>query len=183
MNITYQEASTSDAGIIAQLHTKSWQKHYRGIYSDDYLDNYLSAERSGVWNERFATANPNMMVLKAIRAEETIGFACTFLQYDQEFGALVDNLHVLHKYQGRGIGRELLRQSAEWVRSTDPNSGIYLYVLKENHPARQFYQNLGATFSPVLTHKNPNGDIDEIFRCSWNTETLIANTSSRENSR
>lgn len=183
MEISYDWASQNDAHTIADLHTRSWQRHYRGIYSDDYLDNHLPAERNRVWTERFTTTDPNMLVIKAMIRNEAIGFACTFLQHDQEFGALVDNLHVLEAYQGLGIGRELLRQSAEWVKSNDRNSGIYLFVLKENHLARHFYQSLDARFSQIIKYKNSQGDIDDIFRCSWNTEALIAKTNSRDNSQ
>lgn len=183
MNIHYQRATADDADTIADLHTRSWQRHYRGIYSDDYLDNLLAAERSEVWTKRFATIDPNMLVIKAMLAENAIGFACTFLQRDQQFGALVDNLHVMQEHQGFGIGRELLRRSAEWVKSNDQNSSIYLFVLKENRSARHFYQSLDATFSPIMHHTNSQGDIDEIFRCSWNIESLIAKTSLREKSR
>ena len=58
--------------------------------------------------------------------EETVGFACTFLNHDSQYGALVDNLHVLKKYQGLGLGRKLMSLSAEWVRMHDPTSDIYL---------------------------------------------------------
>jgi ribosomal protein S18 acetylase RimI-like enzyme len=182
MDIIYQRASKDDAGIIAGLHTRSWQRHYRGIYSDDYLDNLLAGERSAIWTERFAVIDPSMFVLKAMHAEKPIGFACTFLHRDQQFGALVDNLHVLQEYQGLGIGRELLRQSAEWVKSNDQNSGIYLFVLKENLLARQFYQSLDTTFSEIMQYTNSQGDIDEILKCSWNTDVLLAKTRPRENS-
>ncbi|NND33373.1 MAG: GNAT family N-acetyltransferase [Saprospiraceae bacterium] len=171
--IYYEPAGDGDASIIAELHTRSWQRHYRGIYSDFYLDEQVEKERHKIWRKRFAERGNDSYIIKAVHEGTAIGFACTFLDYDQEFGALVDNLHVLEKYQGLGIGRQLLGRSAKWVQKMDSETGIYLYVLDQNLLAKSFYQRLGASMSEILFFDSPDGKKDEVIRCSWNTLELM----------
>ena len=37
----YRNATPDDASTIAEIHTLSWQQNYRGIWSDEYLDDNL----------------------------------------------------------------------------------------------------------------------------------------------
>ena len=67
------------------------------------------------------------------------------MNHDPVYGALLDNLHVAKQYKGRGIGRELIKQSAGWVQQQQPASPYYLWVYEENQAARNFYDRLGAT--------------------------------------
>lgn len=58
MMITYRLATPEDEASIAKLHAESWQKHYRGIFSDAYLDEQVVKERADLWAERFAHLFP-----------------------------------------------------------------------------------------------------------------------------
>jgi hypothetical protein len=42
--IIIQNASSNDSEAIAALHTDSWRRHYRGAYSDAFLDGEVVAE-------------------------------------------------------------------------------------------------------------------------------------------
>jgi GNAT superfamily N-acetyltransferase len=179
MEVRYEPANPTDAQTIADLHTQSWQRHYRGIYSDEYLDHRLADDRREIWSKRFAHPDPAMYLVKAMHDEKAVGFACTFLDYDDNHGALIDNLHVLQPYQKQGIGRQLLKLSAEWVRTHNPDSPIYLLVLDQNERAKRFYKNLQAHLSEVFQYKNPGGGIDHVLRCSWTTGDLILATSEK----
>ena len=46
-------AGRSDAAAIAALHADSWRRHYRGAYSDAFLDGDVHADRLAVWTEQF----------------------------------------------------------------------------------------------------------------------------------
>ena len=52
--VQFREADAQDAAAIAQLHAESWRSAYRGILSDDYLDNQVQSERASLWQSRFA---------------------------------------------------------------------------------------------------------------------------------
>lgn len=171
-DIFYSSATAANAEEIAALHTLSWQRHYKNFYPKTYLENEVPEERRKVWLDRFSHDNPKRSVIKAQWQNKIIGFACTYLNSDQKYGALVDNLHVLQEYQGLGIGKKLLALSASWVFKTDPQSAIYLYVLEDNIPARKFYQHLKAIMSEPFLYDNPNGFQDRVIRCSWDTKVL-----------
>ena len=174
MLIEYKLADPSDAISIAKLHALSWQRHYRGIYPDHYLDDEVTSERLKTWQDRFSIVDERRLIIKAVDiSEKIIGFVCTFLDEDPIYGALVDNLHVLKEYQKQGVGRQLLRMSAEWVSQQRRSSAIYLYVLDQNHAAKAFYEKMGAQISEVFPYQNPAGKYDQIVRCSWMPMDLI----------
>ena len=174
MNISFRHATPDDALLIAHVHATSWQTHYRGICTDQYLDHEVVDDRSKVWLERFASANTNQHVLLAIgEHNQTVGFVCTFYDYHKEYGAYLDNLHVVTEYQGLGIGKILMRESAKWVKSKDPKSTLYLHVLDKNESAIVFYQRLGGKMINRYMMETPWGQKDMIRDYIWDLDQLI----------
>ena len=160
--ITYRPATVADADRIAVLHARSWQQTYRGIMPDEFLNNEVDAERLEIWQERFAEQPPDRHIIVAEGGNQLVGFACVFMDSDPVYGALLDNLHVAKPGKGRGIGRSLIKQAAEWVQQQDPASPFYLWVYEQNHPARVFYDGLGA-----VNHEAVPGDYGVVLRYGW----------------
>ena len=103
-----------------------------------------------------------------------LGFACVFLNQDNTYGALLDNLHVLDTAKGKGIGRQLMRLVALEVLKNDPNGKLYLWVLKNNTSAMAFYERLGGVnFETVVG--NDIGD-QEVLKCrvTWGSLKELA---------
>ena len=48
----YRIATANDIEAIANLHALSWQNSYRGMLSDDYLDNHVLADRIQVGRKK-----------------------------------------------------------------------------------------------------------------------------------
>ncbi len=174
MNISFRDATAEDALLIAHIHAKSWQTHYRGICTDHYLDHEVIGDRSKAWVERFASANTDQHVRLALGdGGEVLGFVCTFLDYHKEYGAYLDNLHVVTKYQGCGIGKALMGASALWVASRDPASTLYLHVLDKNEPAIAFYERIGGKLIDTYEIETPWGQKDMIRDYIWDLDQLI----------
>lgn len=55
-HVRFRTGGSGDAAAIAALHADSWRRHYRGIYSDFFLDGDLEQERRSVWSERLTAA-------------------------------------------------------------------------------------------------------------------------------
>ena len=165
--IQYRLATKSDAEKIAHIHAHSWQINYKGILTDEYLNNNVFNDRMSIWKQRFESPKKNQHVILAEDKNKIIGFACTYLKEDKKWGALLDNLHVIADWKGQGIGRELMRRSALWVNENDPNSNFYLLVLKNNKAAIQFYEKLGGIKESIFAEKLPDGEIREVFRYVW----------------
>ena len=140
----YRPATAADVDRLAALHARSWQETYRGILPDSFLDHEVEAERLAYWQTQFQKKTTNRHLLLAEENGQLAGFACAYTDDDLVYGALLDNLHVAQAYKGRGIGRQLMQQIAGWVVQNQATPSLYLWVYEKNHPARQFYERLGA---------------------------------------
>jgi hypothetical protein len=48
-DVRFRHAAPDDVAAIARLHAQSWRGHYRGAYSDAFLDGEAFADRLAVW--------------------------------------------------------------------------------------------------------------------------------------
>jgi GNAT superfamily N-acetyltransferase len=142
-SLTLRVATFDDAGLIARLHTESWQHSYRTILSDDYLDHVAPTERHTMWTRRFHYDN-HLWVLLALWEGEPVGFVCLLPDGESERGLLLDNLHVLPGQQGRGVGRSLLQAAAAQADTLQPGRPMHLWVYEANSEARRFYSRMGG---------------------------------------
>jgi len=163
-----RDATRSDVTAIANLHAESWRSAYGGILSYDYLENRAQDDRLAVWQERFsATALAPMFVIVAESGTQLAGFACVFPDEDAVFGSFLDNLHVAPELTGRGIGRRLLSESAARLQKNGSRAGLYLWVLEQNHRAREFYERAGGLFAGSVVKSMPDGQRVVALRCHW----------------
>lgn len=158
---------------IAHLHAFSWQTHYRGIFNDSYLDHDVLKDRLEVWKRRFENPSKEQFVILAKDDDLLCGFGCVYLNHHQQYGALLDNLHVHRDWQGRGIGEELVKRCTRWVQEQAPHSPLYLWVLKENRIALAFYEKLGGKQVENIIENNPGGGTAEIVRIFWEDLAVI----------
>ena len=141
-DLQFRSAGAEDAGAIAALHADSWRLHYRGAYSDAFLDGDIRGDRLVVWVERLREPDRLSETIAAEGAEGLVGFAHTIFEADPRWGALLDNLHVIPGAKRRGIGSRLLALTAETVLAR--GTGLYLWVLEQNVDARAFYEARGG---------------------------------------
>ena len=158
MGLRLRRATVADIDGIAELHTDSWRRNYRGAFADGFLDGDLLAERRAVWAERLTHPGPDDHTLVADPGDGTVvGLAHTIHGVHPTWGAVLDNLHVRHDLKGHGIGRRLVTATAEAVVAHDPASGMYVEVLDQNAPAHAFYERLGAVHVHTGTFAPPGG--------------------------
>ena len=138
-----REAEVLDWKAVAALQAASWQRSYRGIMADSFLDGGVVVERRQHWRRRLASPGEGDLVLLAEDADGLAGFVAVRPDPDDRLAAHIDNLHVAAGRQGRGIGRRLLGEAAR--RSADTGSGrIHLWVFDANAAALRFYLSLGG---------------------------------------
>jgi ribosomal protein S18 acetylase RimI-like enzyme len=155
--LRFLAAGPGDADAIAALHADSWRRHYRGAFSDNFLDGDVTAVLRDRWRERLATHDPRTRTILARQGGELAGFAHTELGAHPEWGALLDNLHVAYGLKRRGVGRRLVALTARAVIDAAPGSGLYLWVLEQNAAARAFYAALGGETTERHTVGAPGG--------------------------
>jgi ribosomal protein S18 acetylase RimI-like enzyme len=172
-------AGRSDAGAIAALHANSWRRHYRGAYSDSFLDGDVHADRLAVWTEQLRAPDPRRHTIVAEDGSGLIGFAHTIFDADPAWGALLDNLHVAHGQKRRGIGRQLMRMTASAV--IERGTGLYLWVLLQNADGQRFYEALGAKRLEEAPVTPPGGVAGRLrgspmkLRYAWADSAILLN--------
>ena len=176
MDLQFRRASVEDVKRVAQLHAASWQLHYRGILDDHFLDNEVLADRIGVWKKRLDAPDEKMRIWLAEELGQLIGFGCVFLEEDQKYGTLLDNLHVLPTYSGKGVGSSLVQLLAKDIQATLSRQDMYLWVLKANGGAIRFYEKLKGQQKETVFEKEIGNRPVEKIRYYWpNVSSLLTN--------
>ena len=179
-------ARASDAPEIAELHAQSWRRHYRGAYSDRYLDTDVFTDRLAVWTERMSDSDATRLTLVARSDTGLVGFAHVVLDADRRWGALVDNLHVAHRLQRSGLGTRLLDAAARHLKQRRPGSGLFLWVLEKNEAAQAFYRARHGLFCDRTLAPPPGGDPGNLngpqwkFRVAWPDPAVVIGTRREE---
>jgi GNAT superfamily N-acetyltransferase len=172
MTAQLRTAGSGDAEVVARLHADSWRRHYRGAYSDAYLDGDILTDRLAVWSGRLA-APAGTVTLLAEDGGDTLGFVHVALDADAKWGSLVDNLHVTAARQRTGVGRALLARAAAEVVARAASPALHLWVLEQNAAAQAFYTAMGAAHVETALVDAPGGDRSRLdgapakFRMSW----------------
>ncbi len=170
-----RQANNADASAIALLHAQSWQKTYRGIFKDEYLDGNVLEDRRTVWQKRLNFPEKNQVVFMAEENKELFGFLCAFGNEDQKWGTFIDNLHVSPDKKRRGIGTLLMKAVAIWSRRHYPSTGLYLLVLEGNFLARCFYEAFGASHVETRHCEVPGGgEVTDLCYAWPNPESISA---------
>ena len=154
----YRQAAASDAAAIASLDADSWRRHYRGAFSDAFLDGDVVGYLRARWTERLTAQDPQARTIVAEFGGDVVGLAHTQLGENPEWGALLDNLHVAYGLKRMGVGTRLMALTAQAVLDSTPESGLYLWVLEQNAGARAFYTARGGTCVETSLVTPPGGD-------------------------
>jgi ribosomal protein S18 acetylase RimI-like enzyme len=153
--IDFRLATAADAESVASLHADSWRRHYRGAYSDEFLDGDVEQERSEAWAARFSADDGRSRTVLAERDGHLVGFAHLILDEDATWGSLLDNLHVSHALKRQGIGAELVQRVAHAVVNEARLPGLFLWVLEQNTAAQAFYRSLGGRLEDSKVVRSP----------------------------
>ena len=157
-DLRFRPAEAGDAAAVAALHADSWRRHYRGAFSDSFLDGDVVGYQLARWTERLSAPDPQARTIVAELGGEVVGLAHTQLGENADWGALLDNLHVSHGRKRLGIGTRLLTLTAEAVLDSSPGSGLYLWVLEQNTAAQAFYRARGGIEVETKVVSPPGGD-------------------------
>lgn len=93
--------------------------------------------------------DPRFRTIIAEQDGQPAGFVLFFTSYSTWTGSglFLEDLFVREAFRGRGVGKALLRETAEIARKEGHHS-IRLDVLDWNESAIKFYESLGAEYLP-----------------------------------
>lgn len=168
-----RELSVADVDAVAALHADSWQRTYRGIFTDAFLDGPVVEDRRRVWADRVAArscpetaATAATFVAAGVDRPGIVGFVHVVASDPDGPGALIDNLHVDPAGQGRGISTRLLARAARWAEQQHAVSSLHLWVAASNDHAIAVYVHLGAEIDASDVHDDGGGPF-EVLRMVW----------------
>jgi GNAT superfamily N-acetyltransferase len=150
VSILIREAVEGDVEGIARVHVQAWRESYKDFLSPEALAGLSVGERMRIWQGSFRLPNPQARLLVAETGDgEIVGFACggpirregtDILGTEAEIFAI----YLLDKVKRQGVGGRLMRGVLDRLAAQGFRS-VGLWVLKENFPARRFYEALGGT--------------------------------------
>ncbi len=143
--VVIRNAEIEDAAGIARVRAESWRSAYRGIVPDEFLDAIDVNEWSERQRRNMEEVPDNLVSFVAETKGLVVGWAVGGPNRDVTFdyaGELYA-IYLLPEYQRRGIGLRLTAATVRWLVGEGLSSMI-LWVLRENHPARRFYEALGG---------------------------------------
>jgi len=63
--LRFRTAAAHDVQAIASLHADSWRRHYRGAYSDAFLDGDVTGYLAAMWTTRLASQDAQSSTILA----------------------------------------------------------------------------------------------------------------------
>lgn len=143
MNYVIRLANESDCDNLSRVKQQAWSESYRGIYSDEKIDNFDYQKNSNTFLS--IINNPNIELYVVEDNNRLVGYmSCgmplrTYKDYKQDVGLL----YLLKEYQRKGIGRELFNIAYEKIKEKGYNS-FFISCNKYNIPAQIFYKKMGG---------------------------------------
>lgn len=165
--LTIRPIGADDADLVASLHTASWRTAYRGILSDDYLDQHAAAERQRHWTQRLAAPRDEETGRIACLDGRPVAFLYLIADQDPARGTLIDNLHVAPHVRGAGLGHRLLAEAAQVVDARGWPPGLHLWVFEANAGARRFYERHGAVQTDRIRYDSADGGRHPALCYAW----------------
>lgn len=126
-----------DASALADVHVATWQEAYRGIFSDEFLDE-LDVGRRRDWWHRKLDGGAKVHVIDIGRV---VGFCYPGFADDEGWGEIY-SIYVHPHHWNAGHGRALLMAGEETLREAGYERAL-LWVLEGNDRGRLFYERQG----------------------------------------
>jgi ribosomal protein S18 acetylase RimI-like enzyme len=138
-------AHPGDAAAIARVHVESWRTTYRDLLPAEFLASLSESGYTERWHRVIGDASSRVFVVE--EDGEVVGFASCGRERAGEsgFAGELYAIYVLESMQRRGHGRELVRAGVGGLREMGLKDMI-IWVLRDNAPARRFYERLGGTY-------------------------------------
>lgn len=134
-----RKATIDDISEISRIYALSWKSAYKGIIPQTYLDEL----KEDYWVKDFETwLNDNVLTAHVMMENGSIiGCVAYGKARDKLFfnWGEIASIYLIPEYSGKGYGNKLL-ESALLVLKQSGFQNIYLWVLKQNQQARNFYE-------------------------------------------
>lgn len=167
MSVLLLPAGPADAEALAHVHVTSWRQTYRGMLPDAYLARMSEADFARRFRRALTHPGPNDVTLAAAARDGLIGYAQGGpSRFGGEREGEIATLYVLRAGQGIGVGRRLMVGSARALAAQGARS-LVISVLRDNLPARGFYEHMGGEAEPARAERGPGGALLQEVLYRW----------------
>ncbi|MDQ0415798.1 GNAT family N-acetyltransferase [Mesobacillus stamsii] len=138
-----RNAILTDAKGIAKVHVDSWKSTYRNVMPNEFLEKLSYDQRTDLW-KRNISKEDNYVFVAVNNDGEIVGFAdCGKRESnDVDDSGDLTSIYLLEEYQGKGIGKQLLKQLFVQFDGLGFKK-VFVEVLEANK-TRYFYEYYGA---------------------------------------
>lgn len=155
-------AGPSDDEDLAHVHVTSWRETYRGLLPDAFLRSMSEPVHARRFRRTLIRREGDEIVLAAADRRGLIGYAqAQASRHGRPGEAEIATLYVLRASQRAGVGEALLRGCARAMAARGFTS-LMISVLRDNLPARNFYEHLGGQADAPRPEPGPGGVLYEV---------------------
>lgn len=152
-------AGPADAEALAQAHVTSWRETYKGLLPDAYLARMSLEAHARRFARLLMRPGPDDVTLAAADRWGLVGYAQGGPSRRRSEGeGEIATLYLVRSAQGRGLGGQLLRQTARALAARGAGS-LVISVLQGNFAARGFYEHMGGVAEPARQEPGPGGGL------------------------
>ncbi|WP_406499041.1 GNAT family N-acetyltransferase [Streptomyces sp. NBC_00846] len=145
VRVRVRDMTVDDCEAVAKVRVRSWQAAYAGLMPQSHLDAMDIAEDARRRRGFFAEGNTVVNVVAERPGAGVIGWACYGPYRENDRRTARGELYAIYvtpEQIGTGAGRALMTEILNRA-AADGFPDLVLWVLKENAPARRFYERAG----------------------------------------
>lgn len=135
-------ASLNDTVAVATIHVEAWQKAYRGLIPQHYLDSLNTSEHQQLWQKRLDPSQNDQKTFVIEIKNEVLGFSSFGRSRDSSDLGEIYAIYIAPHWWRHGLGQQLLTASVAALKEAGYPEAI-LWVLSKNERAICFYQQAG----------------------------------------
>ena len=144
--IKIRDVKKEDLKAVAEIAVNGWKTAYRGIISDEYLDNLTIDENykkilRNYTENGFVVAVLNKKVVGICRYRKGNAYKDEHPNVECEIVAL----YVKPEYKNNGIGKKIVNYVINQFKQNGYTQMI-IWCLKDNYPSRAFYEKMGGIY-------------------------------------
>ena len=141
-----RKALENDSKEIASLIIRGWKTAYRGLITDDYLDNMSLEFLQNKWKKSIISQNEDDNIFVYEEDNQILGIIRFGALQDKESKKYNAEIHVLYvepSLKRNGIGSKLFNYAKEYFINHG-NTNLIIWCLKGNSQGLNFYKKMGG---------------------------------------
>ena len=136
-------ADINDSKTLGEIHSKSWKSAYKGILSNEILENITVEKRQKYFEKALSDGWEEDAII--FNDDEAVGLICIGKCRDTDKPNTcgeIWGIYLLPEYWNNGIGSELINWGLNELKKRNYDK-VTLWVLEENINERKFYEKVG----------------------------------------